>query len=369
MKKCVLYGVLFVLVLSAFGCSTNGDPFDAVDEETRQGLIGFLESAALGGRGEYTITVEGEVGEKYVGDIRGIAHGAPSSAELIYYSFLDAQLIEVSRTQMDADGSWGPITVLYGPKALILMDGDTILGYWVTPRVFAMSPRTTVADCSDFAVLPRDSGLVALALIHGNKLQEAANLLAEIRPVHMECSGLPEKVDVFGRVLNEGIDVSATAWAGFAAAELAEITNNSQLWDEARAYAEYLSAQPIQVDADALVAGWLLFDKLKKKYPEYAERQAEWQPQSDDYHPLVGTWMILAGQDVNGFVDLSYQPESAAEKWLHYNVLAALNEVPGDTELDELRDVPGGKAVVDKDIISLEATSWMVLALSGGLRK
>lgn len=367
MKKCVFFGMLFVLVLSAFGCSPDGDPFDAVDKETRQGLISFLESAALGGRGEYLITVEGEVGEKYVGDINGIAQGAPSSAELVYYSFLDAQLIEVSRNQIDADGSWGPITVLYGPKALVLVDGDTVLGYWVAPRVFAMSPRTTVEDCSDFAVLPRDSGLVALALIHGNKLQEAANLLAEIRPLHLECAGLPGKVDVFGRVLEDGIDASATAWAGYAAVELAEITNNSQLWDEARAYAEYLCTQPIPSENDALVPGWLLFDKLKKKFPEYAELLVEWQPQSDQYQPLVGTWMLLAGKDAKEFVNFSFQPESATEKWLHYNVLAALNHAPEDTSLDELRDVPGGKAVVDQGSISLEATSWMVLALSGGL--
>jgi len=359
--------LILALVFGISGCAPEpDDAFADINKDTRNALVNFLASAALGSSGEYTITVDGDVGRDTVGEVTGSVSGNPSGCELVSYSFLDNTLIEVGRTPVER-GKWGPLTVLYGPKALVLVQDNMVKGYWLAPQVFAMAPLTSVSRHRDFVISPRESGLVALALTHAGKYQQAADLLAALRPVHLENSGLPPTADVFGRGLSEEVDPTATAWAGYAAAILAELTDNSNLWEEARAYALYLR----DIDAPEAVAarlpGWLMFSALVERYPEFGYLPEKWQPESDsEYHPLVGTWMLLAGQDISQYVKISYQPESETEKWIHYNLLAAIGEV---REWNwDLLSISGGQAVTEDGKVSLEATSWMVLALSGKIR-
>ncbi|MGI6364306.1 MAG: hypothetical protein ACOX2G_00905 [Bacillota bacterium] len=367
MKKLTVL-VLIGLLLAVSGCKPEpADPFAAVDKATRSDVVDFLISAARGGWGEYTLGPYGDVGFPTVGEVSGSVSGSPAGAEVVSYSFLDATLIEVEKTPVK-DGRWGPLTVLYGPKVLVLMEGDAVLAYWLTPQRFAMAPLTKVSQHKDFRVSPRESGLVALALAHSGKYQEAANLLAAMRPAHMEYQGLPLRADIFGRALTEGIDPGATAWAGYAAAVLAATTGNDNLWEEARSYALYLRDIEAPEAVDSRLAGWLLFSTLVDKYPEFGYLPAQWQPQQEEgYDPLYGTWLLLSGQDIAAYVDTAYQPESPAEKWIHYNLLAAMDALPEELAL-ELMEFPCGKAVGVEGQPSLEASCWMVLAFSGKFR-
>lgn len=372
MKKLVVLVILSVLVLTGFGCSKSADPFISVDDDIRNGLVSFLESAALGGRGQYVISVEGDIGEKYVGEIQGSVADAPAGSEIVYFSTLGNSLVEVSRSEVQGDGNWGPITVLYGPKVLVLIGEngvEEVLGYWLSPHMFAVPPLSAMTEYQDLYISPRDSGLVALALIHSGKLQEAANLLASIKELHIQYEGLPKVVDVFGIVWDETVDAEATAWAGYAAAVLARTTNNSKLWDEARRYGLNLQDMAIPDELELRAAGSLLFSELASKYPEFSPLAEQWQPEADRYHPLMGTWMLVSGNgSISKYADFDYQPESEREKWLHYNVLAALNKLPEDLGLDGINSFPGGIAWADSEGISLEVTSWIVLTLSGGIR-
>lgn len=366
MKKFVTI-VLICLIVAATGCAPRGDAFTSVDKATREELEQFLISAAQGGSGEYTLTVQGNVGNETVGEVSGSVSGSPAGAEVVSFSFLDNTLIEVGRVPVQ-DGHWGPVTVFYGPKALVLIDGDRVLGYWLAPQAFAMASLTAVSGHENFLVSPGESGLVALALVHSGKYQDAANLLAAMRLGYGENRGLPQEADVFGRAQTEDMDVGATAWAGYAAAVLADSTRSDDLWQEAHNYAQYLKDIDVPSNVESRLAGWLLFSALMDEYPEIDNLPDKWQPEEGgEYDPLFGTWMLLSGQDIAGYVDLAYQPESSVDKWIHYNLLAAIEELPDEFDLGIL-DVPGGKAVEEQGQISLEATSWMVLAISGKLR-
>ena len=114
-------------------------------------------------------------------------------------------------------------------------------------------------------------------------------------------------------------------------------------------------------------AGWLLFRELSVKNPDSAGLAEKWQLEpGETYDPLVGTWMLLSGRKIKKYVDLNYVPVSQTDKWIHYNLLAALNKLPAEPDL-AVSDVPGGKAVTENGEISLQATSWMLIALQGGL--
>ena len=370
MKKIAILVVTFIIVFSVAGCSGEPDiNFAGVDKEMTANLIGFLESAALGGSGLYEISVDGDIGFGYVGDVQGTVSGAADDAELVSYSFLEGSLIEVGRAPV-SDGKWGPVTVLYGPKVLVLIEGGQTAGYWLTPQVYAMAPFTAEPRFSDFVTMPRHSGLVALALVHSDKPQAAANLLAGLRTAHVENGGLPGRADVFGRPQVQGIDPAATAWAGYAAAVLARATNSNNLWEEARTYGLYLRDIEVPQGNEALLAGWLLFTELSDKYAEFGYLPDLWQPEVEaEYNPLVGTWILLSGEgDLEDYLNSSFEPESATQKWLHYNLLAALDLVPDELNLSDVKGITGGKAVFANDNASLEATSWMLLTLSGKFR-
>lgn len=366
MRKLLVLLLTAALILSGVGCSGRGDNFKEVDDATREGLISLLHSAAQGGCGEYLINVDGEIEAGSVGDFSGSVSGNPPAAEIVSISFLEDKLIEVSREEISSEGSWGPLTMLYGPKAFVLLEGEVMKGYYIPGARFA-AVLVSAAAYSDFLVNPRDTGLVALALIHSGKLQAAADLLAGLQTIHPLLSGLPAKADIFGRPRGDAVDYAATAWAGYAAAVLAGQTNNSDLWDEAIAYASYLEAITAPEDNEARLAGWLLFTELGKKNSDYAGLAKKWQLEpGETYNPLVGTWMLLAKGKIKKYVDFDYVPVSETDKWIHYNLLAALNKLPAELNL-AVKDVPGGKAVVEDGKLSLQATSWMLIALSGGL--
>lgn len=359
--------ILVAIILVTAGCTLEVDEaFATVDQSTREDLLSFLTSAALGGAGEYSLTVQEGIGSEMVGEVSGTVSGSLDGAQVVSFSFFEDTMVEAGRTPVQ-DGKWGPVTVLYGPKLLALMNGRKVSGYWLTPQSFAMTPLIA-SRYKNLLVSPRESGLVALALAHSRKYQEAANLLAAIRSVHLENQGLPLKADVFGRAQGEGIDAGSTAWVGYAAAVLAGLTRNSDLWEEARTYALYLRDLDVPADVDSRLAGWLLFDRVAERYPEFGYLPAKWQPEvNKGYDPRVGTWMLVSGQDIIEYVDLSYLPESPVDKWIHYNLLAAVNQLPDELGL-ELTELPSGKAVMVEEQVSLEATSWMILALTGKVR-
>jgi hypothetical protein len=283
---------------------------------------------------------------------------------------LEGNIIEVGRVEVGSNGKWGPTTVLYGPKALVLFEGDKVSGYWLTPQVYAMTPFSTEPDSSSFTVFPRHSGMVALALIHSGKPQAAANLLASMRTAHVENEGLPGRADVFGRPQVSTLDPAATAWAGYAAAVLAGSTRSNNLWEEAKAYGLYLRDIEVPERSEARLAGWLLFSELASRYPEFGYLPDRWKPEvGEKYDPLVGTWMLMSGEgDLQDYLNLSYRSGSPTLMWIHYNILAAIDQLPDELDLTNISAISGGKAVFFENIASLEATSWMVLTLSGKFR-
>ena len=371
MKKLLALVLAAALVFSFSGCSQKGeDDFPGIDSTIRDDLLNFLMSAALGGRGNYVVNVDGEVGHGSVGDVTGSVSGPSATGEIVSISFFNNTQIEVGRGEVGPDGKWGPVTVLHGPKALVLMEENEVLGYWLAPQVFAMAPLSQASNYNDFVISPKESGLVALALIHSGEYQAAADLLAVMRAVHLEHSGLPRRADVFGLTQATNIDASATAWAGYAAAALAKSTNSLALWEEAKSYALYLRDIDVPADSEARLAGWLMFSEVKEKYPEFGYLPKKWQPEAGpEYDPWLGTWMLLSGEgNLAEYIDLTYQPVSPALKWVHYNLLAALEQLPEEVNLDDLGVVPGGKAIMVNNRASLEATSWMLLSLTGKIR-
>jgi hypothetical protein len=367
LRKLVVLLLVSALIISGVGCSGSGDNFKEVDDVTREGLIALLQAAALGGCGEYAINVDVEIGAGSVGDVTGSVSGNLAEAEIVSISFLEDKLIEVSRGEISPEGKWGPLTMLYGPKAFVMLEGEAMKGYYIPGPRFA-AVLVSAGAYSDFLVNPRDTGLVALALIHGGKLQEAADLLAGLQTIHPLLSGLPAKADIFGRPQGDAVDYAATAWAGYAAAVLAKAaSDNPDLWNEARAYASYLEAIAVPEDNETRLAGWLLFTELSRKSPDSAGLAEKWQLEpGETYDPLVGTWMLLSGRKIKKYVDFNYVPVSQTDKWIHYNLLAFLNKLPAEPDL-AVSDVFGGKAVTENGEISLQATSWMLIALQGGL--
>jgi hypothetical protein len=222
-----------VLILSAPGCAHRSEQFQEIDQDTREAVLAFLQQAALGGRGKCKIITDAEVGESSVGNISGSVEGSFSKAEIVSISFLDDKLIEVSRTEVLPDGKWGPLTMLYGPKALLLVEGKELLGYSLYDARYA-AVLSAASAYADFRIDPMDTGIVALALIYSGKGQEAANLLAQLQTIHPTYSGLPANGDVFGVTFDPAVDYCATAWTGYAAAVLAEASEHPDLWREAK---------------------------------------------------------------------------------------------------------------------------------------
>ena len=365
MKKLTVLLLAITLVLGA-GC-VGGDTFKAVDAATREDLLAFLATAALGGRGENTIIVDGEISSDIVSEVSGHISGSADGAEMVSLGFYDGKVVEVARCDVSAEGKWGPLTLVNGPKALVLLKGEETMGYYVDQPRFA-ADLTAGLKYAGYRVNPLDTGLVALALVKGGKLQEAADLLAGLQRIHRLHSGLPVRVDVFGNALGEEVDYTATAWAGYAAAVLARTaSDNADIWNEAKAYASYLEGIDPPPVAETRLGGWLLFTELSKKESAYGQLADKWQPEAgEEYDPLVGTWMLLAKGKAKDYADPDYQPVSATDRWIHYNLLAALKKVPVELDL-ATAEVPGGRAVIEEGRASLQATSWMVIALMGGL--
>ena len=361
MKKYFFILVLVVVV----GCSPQEEivtSFPGISDDVQQGLIDFIQSSVSGIGGDVSITTE-EIGLGFVGEIDG--NVTMTSGEVISYSFLEDKLIEVDRVSIEADGSWGPITVLYGPKALLAVDGGVVRGYLLAPQVFAMADLGQAQSFSDFVIDPKLSGLAALALVHSGQYQAAADLLAGLRSVHTQYSGLPAEADVFGQMLAQEFGTAATAWAGYAAAVLAKETNNSGLWQEAKTYGQYLSDVP--ADTEGRLAGWLLFSQLAEQYSEFAELAERWIPSSNLDDPFAALGVLLSDADLDNY-NISQVPVSPMEKWIHYNLLAGLGQLPTELELADVIDVSMGTAVTDGNEICLEATLWMALTLSGNMR-
>lgn len=358
-------------MISVTGCAGKGEQFQEVDQETRHALLDFLQAAALGGQGKCKITTDEEVGESSVGSISGSVSGSYTAAEIVSISFLDDKILEVNRTEVTPDGKWGPLTMLYGPKAFLMVDGDELLGYVLYDARFAAILRC-VPSYADFRVDPLDTGIVALALIYSGKGQEAANLLAKLQTIHPTFSGLPANGDIFGFSVDAAVDYRGTAWTGYAAAVLAEASNHPDLWREAKAYASYLEGQPVADDVETRLGGWLLFSKLSKKYPDYTALADKWQLEPlAEYNPFLGTYLLMSGvkiREIKEYVDADYMPVSERDKWIHFSLLAAIDNLPAEVDV-AVESVPGGMAVIEDGKISLQATGWMMIALQGGLQK
>jgi len=358
-------------MISVTGCANKGDQFQEVDQATREALLDFLQQAALGGQGKCKITTDEEVGESSVGSISGSVSGNYTAAEIVSISFLDDKILEVSRTEVTPDGKWGPLTMLYGPKAFLMVEGDELRGYSLHDARFA-AVLSSASSYADFRIDPLDTGIVALALIYSGKGQEAANLLAKLQSIHPIYSGLPANGDVFGVSYDPAVDYCATAWTGYAAAVLAEASEHPDLWREAKSYASYLEELAVPAEAETRLGGWLLFSKLSKEYPDYAALADMWQLEpGGEYNPLLGTYMLMSGvkeREVKKYVDKEYVPVSETDKWIHYSLLAALDYLPAQVDV-AVESVPGGMAVLEEGKISLQATGWMMIALQGGLKK
>lgn len=365
MRKFVVYLLAATLVLTGAGCS-GSNSFKEIDQATQEGLLALLQSAALGGRGEYIIQLGQETGEGFLKEISGSIEGL-AAAEVVSLNFYEGKLAEIGRGNLAPDGKWGPLPTVSGDRAFLVLEGKTLRAYHVSTARYA-GILTAGAVYSDFLINPRDTGLVALALVQGGKLQEAADLLAGLQNIHPLRSGLPAKADIFGYSSQESIDIAATAWAGYAAAVLAgAASDNPDLWREAKAYASYLETATPPADREALLAGWLLFFELSKKETEYTAKAQEWQPvQKEGYDPYQGLHLLLTKGNLKKYVDTDYSPATEAERWIHYSLLAAIKALPKELVL-AVEDVPGGKAVVEDGKISLGATSWMFIALMGGL--
>jgi len=370
-KKLSIILIVLALMISVTGCANKGDQFQEVDQATREALLDFLQQAALGGQGKCKITTDEEVGESSVGSISGSVSGNYTAAEIVSISFLDDKILEVSRTEVTPDGKWGPLTMLYGPKAFLMVEGDELRGYSLHDARFA-AVLSSASSYADFRIDPLDTGIVALALIYSGKGQEAANLLAKLQSIHPIYSGLPANGDVFGVSYDPAVDYCATAWTGYAAAVLAEASEHPDLWREAKSYASYLEELAVPAEAETRLGGWLLFSKLSKEYPDYAALADMWQLEpGGEYNPLLGTYMLMSGvkeREVKKYVDKEYVPVSETDKWIHYSLLAALDYLPAQVDV-AVESVPGGMAVLEEGKISLQATGWMMIALQGGLKK
>ncbi|MGI6362400.1 MAG: hypothetical protein ACOX21_01210 [Bacillota bacterium] len=371
MKQIFIIFSSLVLILSAPGCAHRSEQFQEIDQDTREAVLAFLQQAALGGRGKCKIITDAEVGESSVGNISGSVEGSFSKAEIVSISFLDDKLIEVSRTEVLPDGKWGPLTMLYGPKALLLVEGKELLGYSLYDARYA-AVLSAASAYADFRIDPMDTGIVALALIYSGKGQEAANLLAQLQTIHPTYSGLPANGDVFGVTFDPAVDYCGTAWTGYAAAVLAEASDHPDLWREAKAYASYLEDLSVPAAAETRLGGWLLFSKLSKEYPDYAALADMWQLEpGEEYNPLLGIYMLMSGVkegEIKKYADKEYVPVSERDKWIHYSLLAALDYLPAQVDV-AVESVPGGMAVFEEGKISLQATGWMMIALQGGLKK
>lgn len=364
MKRLGISIILVVLlVFSAIGC--GGEKL-AVNDETKAGLVDLLLVAALGGRGEYQLDVEAEEGAGFLKTVSGSVETGAAGMEVASVSLQDGILTEVGRVSVSASGDWGPLTTVSGAKALLLLEGKALKGYYVYQPRFA-AVLTGGSRYEDYVVDASDTGLVALALTYSGELQAAANLLAASQNIHPGFGGLPFEPDICGFAAGEEVDYTATAWAGYSAAVLASFaSDNPRLWQEAKAYATYLEGATPE-NTETCLAGWLLFTKLDEKYGGYAESAEKWRPvPGDEYDPFVALYLLQSKGKAKNYVDFNYEPASSVDQWVHYNVLLALNKLPAGLE-PAVEAVPGGMAVLTDAKVSLQATSWLLLALQGGL--
>ncbi|MTI95557.1 MAG: hypothetical protein FH749_08720 [Firmicutes bacterium] len=365
-----MYRFVFVsvcILVLASGCTVT-DPFADVDPQIKIDLSEFLHTVAFGWEG--SLSVADSPGLHYVGEVTGSVSGA---SEVRAYSYIDSEPTEIDSVEPGPGGNW-ELTVLYGPKIVLAWQDEEMVGQWLEPRTFVNYPWLESEPGADYYLVdPLDTALVALALYMNDQLQDAADVLAPLQAVHQEFSGLPESVDVFGRAdADAAISIEATAWAGYVAALLAKASDQAVLWAEAEAYAGYLEQlQYVPNDPRQQLPGMLLFEILTSHNNEYQALATAWEVQAgDQYDPYAGLAMALSGERVSQFVDTDFAPQTEAEKWLHFNVLAAAGETPPDleAELDALTGQPVGSALMADNEPCIAASAWMSIALSGNFR-
>lgn len=350
--------------------SCSSDPLASLDKDGKleAGLVHTLQKVVWG---QLYLEVDEEPGLFYFGQVHGRAKAGLTGAQVVAYSYVGQYLLEVDRVEVAADGSWGPLTVAHGPKILVVVDGAQVVGQWLAPTLFALEPLAAEPEPALFQVDPGATGLSALALFHAGQFQAAADVLARLQDIHRDNGGIPGQTDCFGHSDGEGIDIAATAWLGYVALELALASGQQALWDEALAYAGYLSQLPVPDQPEQRLAGWLLFNKLAQEVGgEYKSLSHWWEPApSEEYCPWFGLYQVVSGGKPEP--DHQYLPQEG-ERWLHYIVLAARGMEPEDlsSQVDNLVEWDtGGLAVAAlSGGVSVRETAWMVLALTGAFR-
>lgn len=361
-------GVILLVLLCFISCSANS-PLASLDEDgaLESGLVYTLEHILWG---QFGLEVDEQPGLVYLGEVHGRCE-VESDAQVAAFSFIGERIHETERVSVATDGSWGPLTVVHGPKLLVLFDGSEVAGQYLAPTLFAVAPLDSEPTADLLQADAGATGLTALALFHAGSVQAAADVLARLQDFHRSMGGIPCNVNCFGQSDGEGLDVAATAWAGFAAQELAVASGQQPLWDEAIAYAGYLEDLAPPEQPEARVAGWLLFDGLARELgDEYRHVAEEWQPkQPDGYCPWYSLFRLASGGKPEP--DLDYLPQNG-EIWLHHLLLDARGKK--HEQLDEQVDALGVLAdgglyvATASGELSIRETAWMVLALTGAFR-
>ncbi len=361
----IIVSLFFVAVA---GCSQPAWPLADLDPEgeVTAGLAHTLEQSVWGSQ---NLVVDERPGMLYFGQVHGRVRNTVAD-EVVAYNFVGTNLLPAEPVEVASDGTWGPLEVVHGPKVIVAYRHQEMVGYWLSPMIFAMQPLQDTPAVDSFAVDPAATGLIALALYYADQPQAATDVLARIQDLHRDKGGIPQSVDCFGQAADDEIDVTATAWAGYAALKLARASNLDALWQQTEAYASYLADLPVPDDAEARLAGWLLFDGLaREEQAGYQQLAEQWQlEEPQGYCPWYALYAMVAGNDYQA--DEQFQPD-AGQVWLHYLVLADQGIVPEglDAQVEELLEAGSGLAVADEDkSIDLRETAWMILALAGAFR-
>ena len=370
MRKFSRFATVFCLcfLLLLAGCTQSHWPLTDLDSEgeIQAGLAYTLENSVWGSQ---NLTVDERPGMLYFGQVHG--RNRPAGADsVVAYSFVGNRLLPGEPVDVSPDGQWGPLDVVHGPKVIVAYRQQEMVGLWLSPIIFAMQPLEAPPSVNSFSVDPAATGLIALALYHAEQFQAATDVLARLQDLHAEFDGIPTGVDCFGRVFDAEIDIAATAWAGYAALQLAEASGMEQLRQQTLAYAGYLADLPVPSDSESRLAGWLLFHGLAKAEEEgYQALADKWQPeQPTDYCPWYGLYAVVTGIDYE--VDEDFQPDDG-QRWLHYLVLADQGMVPEGLEdqVEQLLELGSGLAVADEEgAIDLRESAWMIMALAGAFR-
>jgi hypothetical protein len=366
--------IISLLLMAGCGRGVTQPPFAGVSPDVQEDLKAFLSTAAFGWETGLEIdSIPGiSFSEYYVGDISGRIAAPDRALEVVTYGILDGNPVELQRAEVNPDGTWGPLTVLFGPKLVLIWAGDELAGEWLNPRHLVRTPWFDGAPRQDsFVVDPMDTALASLAMFCSGEYQASADILAALRTVHAANGGLPAEIDVFGRPGSDQIDIPATAWAGYTAALLAQVSGQEALWEEARTYASYLTqSASVPMDSASRLPGSLLLDVLAKEYDGYREHFQAWKVEAKgEYDPQIGLALVLTASP-GKYVPNVYTPKGETDKWLHYTVLAALGKEPEhlEADLELLADLPVGRGLLDDEDISIRASAWMLIALSGKLR-